>query len=663
MKNYMKCLVIMLICMVSLLGCNQAPTPEVSLETPGNGSSVSSLTPILSWNYEYADASFRLQLSTDGSFQDLVMDQSGISSPSYTILSGKLSEGQTYYWRVNAAKDNQVSEWSSAWSFQTPGASSQVGTIVVQATLDGSPWTGDVSYNISGAETYSGSSVNQTISNAPVGSYTLGYNSGGPSAAALSNITPSSTQTLSAGGTITFTLNFATTGVSGLQVQATLDGVPWTGNVNYTITGPQGYSGTSVSETFSNLTTGDYTVGYNSGGPAGATLASISPQPTQTVTQGTTVTFTLNFHSENTSQIRVQATLNGSTWTGNVTYTIHGALQDSHSSVPYTFTNLPVGTYTLVYQYGGPPNATLMSITPQPTQTTSANHTTTFTLNFASGASNTIRITASLDGQPWPGNVNYCIQGPFSDCDSSVPQNLGNLPDGTYTITYQSGGPPGATFSGVSPSPTQSVSGGGMITFNLVFHSTAAGTIEVNALLDGQPWQTALGSGGIQYSISGPVSDASTTMPDTFTNLPPGSYTFVYNSGGPIGASLTGVSPNPTQNLPSGGTITFTLYFSSQPKGTVTVVATANGAPWNGAVSFTLAGPYVDSHGSVPYTFDNCPAGNYTLTYRSGGPEGMTLYNIEPSSSQELQPGGNITFTLVFVGVVSNGLMPGDTAQ
>jgi hypothetical protein len=652
MKKYLSCIIILLlICTVGLVGCKDTVTPTVTLETPANGSSVSSLTPILSWDYEYADATFRLQLATDGSFQDLVKDQSGISSPSYTIPSGTLSEGQTYYWRVNATKGGQVSEWSSAWSFQTPGAAAEVGTVVVQATLDGSPWTGNVSYTISGAEDYSGSSVNQTITNAAVGSYTLGYNSGGPTAASLANITPGSTQTLSAGGTITFTLNFTTTGISGLQVKATLDGAAWTGNVNYTITGPEGYSGTSVPETFSNLTSGSYTVGYNSGGPAGATLASISPNPTQAVTQGTTATFTLNFHSQNTSAITVQATLNGSIWNGSATYAIHGALQDSSSSVPYTFTNLPVGSYSLVYKNGGPPNATLMSITPQPSQTTVANQTTTFTMNFATGALNTVRITATLDGQAWSGNVSYCLQGPFSDCDASVPQSLGNLPDGTYAITYRSGGPIGATFSGISPSSTQSVSGGGAITFNLNFHSTATGTIMVNALLDGQPWQTAIGSGPIQYSISGPVSDASTTMPDSFTGLPGGSYTLIYNSGGPIGAVLTSISPNPTQNLPSGGTITFTLYFNSQANGTVTVNATANGAPWTGSVSFVLAGPYVDSHGTVPYTFENCPAGSYTLTYRSGGPDGMTLYSIDVSATQQLQPGGNITFTLVFVGV------------
>jgi len=100
--------------------------------------------------------------------------------------------------------------------------------------------------------------------------------------------------------------------------------------------------------------------------------------------------------------------------------------------------------------------------------------------------------------------------------------------------------------------------------------------------------------------------------------------------------------------------ITFTLNFTSEVRGTVTVEATANGASWEGGVSYTLAGPYTDSHGSVPYTFDNCPSGHYTLNYNSGGPEGMVLYQIRPPA-QNLDAGGAITFTMDFVGGVENG--------
>lgn len=653
MRKHMRYLAFLLVGLLALSGCGGQLAVEVSLESPANGTTVSSLTPILSWNCNYADASFRLQVSSESSFQDLILDESGLGSPSYTLPEGKLSEGQTYYWRVDATKGSQISGWTSAWVFQTPGSSPpqpQTGTVMVKANLDGAPWTGSVDYTVSGPQNYSGSSVDQSFSNVPVGSYTLGYSSGGPSGATLSDISPNSTQTLADGGSVTFTLNFTTQAVTAIKVVATVDGSSWTGSVNYGITGAQSYTGSSVSETFNNVPGGTYTLSYNSGGPAGASLTSITPQPTQTVTAGHTTTFTLNFTSENTSAIKVQTTLDGSRWNGQVNYTISGPYTDSYNSTPYTFTNLPVGTYTLVYNYGGSSGATLTSITPQPTQTTSANSTTTFTLNFSSKATSSVKVLATLDGQAWSGSVRYYIDGPYSDTDTRVPVTLTNVPAGSYTVTYQSGGPAGATLSRISPSPTLSVGDGQQITFNLVFHSNATGTIMVNALLDGKTWETAVGSGTINYGISGPTSDSSTTMPDTFTGLPQGSYTLTYRSGGPIGASLMGISPSPTQTLPAGGMITYTLNFHSQATGTVIVNATVNGAPWQGDVSYTLAGPYVDSSGSVPDSFSGCPSGSYTLSYNSGGPDGYTLYNITPNPSQQLSSGGTITFTLNFVG-------------
>ncbi len=82
------------------------------------------------------------------------------------------------------------------------------------------------------------------------------------------------------------------------------------------------------------------------------------------------------------------------------------------------------------------------------------------------------------------------------------------------------------------------------------------------------------------------------------------------------------------------------------------VNATLNGAEWDGDASYTLNGPYVDSNGSVPYTFDNCPQGSYTLSYNSGGPDQAELSNITPSPNQQLSAGGTITFTLNFVGLL-----------
>jgi len=90
------------------------------------------------------------------------------------------------------------------------------GTIDVKATLDGSAWTGAAQYTLTGpgaaAPTIiNGASVPTTHRNVDPGSWTCAYVSGGPAGASFVNITPSSTQSLSAGSTITFTLNFVTT--------------------------------------------------------------------------------------------------------------------------------------------------------------------------------------------------------------------------------------------------------------------------------------------------------------------------------------------------------------------------------------------------------------------------------------------------------------------
>jgi len=82
------------------------------------------------------------------------------------------------------------------------------GTVVVNATLNGFTWTGSVSYQLTGPSNKNGTAVPATYSSLPAGSYTLAYRSGGPAGATLASITPSTTQTLNAGATITFTLNF-----------------------------------------------------------------------------------------------------------------------------------------------------------------------------------------------------------------------------------------------------------------------------------------------------------------------------------------------------------------------------------------------------------------------------------------------------------------------
>lgn len=121
----------------------------------------------------------------------------------WTDIAG-FSPETTYHYRVVAFNGGGTS-YGNDMPFTTLPLP---GTIEINATLNGAPWTGAVSYTISGPETINGALAPATFTEKPVGQYTLSYNSGGPANAIFSSITPSATQMLQTEGTITFTLNF-----------------------------------------------------------------------------------------------------------------------------------------------------------------------------------------------------------------------------------------------------------------------------------------------------------------------------------------------------------------------------------------------------------------------------------------------------------------------
>jgi hypothetical protein len=390
--------IVLLVGMVALLGsaCGEpVPLPAPMLQAPANGSTVTSLTPILAWSASTSGATYRLQVANDANFSNLIIDQQNLAGLSYGVPEHKLTEGQTYYWKVRASKDNRDSSWSTYWSFLTPAPQppppSGTSEITVSATVDGALWTGNVSYGLSGPQAFSGSSVTRTFINVTVGTYTLTYYGGGPSSATLESITPQPAQTTVAGNTTTFTLNFNSQGTGDIKVEATLDGMLWQGSVRYTLHGPTSLSGSSVSGLFEEARSGNYTLIYQSGGPSGATLASITPKPTQSNVPGSVTTFYLNFvaGSKDNNTIKVRASLDGLSWTGTIHYQIDGpgGRSDDLFSVPGNYYNMPNGMYTVTYISDGPAGATLTGITPLSSQTvplSSGGKTISFTFRFHS---------------------------------------------------------------------------------------------------------------------------------------------------------------------------------------------------------------------------------------------------------------------------------------
>lgn len=100
-------------------------------------------------------------------------------------------------------------------------------TIEVKATFCGLSWNGSVQYTLNGpgatASPITGANVSANFT-VRAGNWTCDYVSGGPAGAYLESITPSATQDVSGGGTITFTLKFE------LEQDAGIDFLHWTVN-------------------------------------------------------------------------------------------------------------------------------------------------------------------------------------------------------------------------------------------------------------------------------------------------------------------------------------------------------------------------------------------------------------------------------------------------
>jgi hypothetical protein len=656
-------LVVLIICMVLfflVFGCADQQTTSVTLSTPKNGSNVASLAPTLTWAGP-SGASYRLMVAEDNNFQKVVLDANNLTEDVYVVSNDLLEANQHYFWKVLAVSAKGGSVWSAPWQFKTPNVMPDgVGKIRVSAKLDGKAWSGDLRYNLEGPFSDTDGSVPWDFNDVPVGTYTVTYIDGGPPGVAMTGVTPAPSYELEEHGGIHFIFNFATQTNSTIKINATLNGQPWSGNVRVAVKGPYSETVKLLPETLTNLPAGEYTLAYKDGGPAGATLKSISPDVVQDVSTGGTITYTLNFSTERSASLTVGAHLDGRKWSGPVQYSISGPVSGNYDSVPIELKDVPAGQYTITYRSGGPSGAALNEIHPSETITVGSGRTGRFALNYSTvSQSGSVEVRATLNGQPWSGSVDYRVSGAMDVGDFQVPRVYASAPAGKYTVTYKGGGPDNATLAEISPASTQTLAQGKKVVFTLNFvEKTSYGTIYINAVLDGKPWETAMGSGAISYSLSGPTYYADSSIPNSFTSMPTGSYTLNYNSGGPTGASLTGISPSPTQTLKAGSAVTYTLNFTSQQKGTVDIKATINGEPWSGDVEYVVYGPYVESGSRVPRSLSNAPTGEYSIDYVSGGPPQSRFVGIN-ASAYFLQPGGKLTFVIDFEFIGMPEPMPG----
>ena len=128
-----------------------AATP--TLVAPLNGAVSQAVNPTLIWNAVAGAGTYRLQVSTSNSFASTVYDDSARTNTSQAITG--LTNGTTYYWRVNSKISGGTSAYSDVWSFTTiatPAAPVLIAPLDAAVNISTSP---ALSWNAStGAATY-----------------------------------------------------------------------------------------------------------------------------------------------------------------------------------------------------------------------------------------------------------------------------------------------------------------------------------------------------------------------------------------------------------------------------------------------------------------------------------------------------------------------------
>lgn len=97
------------------------PPETVALKNPKNENI--EFTPEFTWKTSDQADLYHLQLATDENFSNIIVEDSTITQPTFS-LSDSLENEDQYWWRVRATNEGGTSAWSNSWSFITQTATS-----------------------------------------------------------------------------------------------------------------------------------------------------------------------------------------------------------------------------------------------------------------------------------------------------------------------------------------------------------------------------------------------------------------------------------------------------------------------------------------------------------------------------------------------------------
>lgn len=91
------------------------PLPP-QLSTPSDSNLYVSARPLFQWNPSVGASTYRIQVSGDITYTNIILDSANIGTPSFQI-GQDLNRYQTYYWHVKATNVSGTSDWSETWAF------------------------------------------------------------------------------------------------------------------------------------------------------------------------------------------------------------------------------------------------------------------------------------------------------------------------------------------------------------------------------------------------------------------------------------------------------------------------------------------------------------------------------------------------------------------
>jgi pseudomonalisin len=88
----------------------------------------------------------------------------------------------------------------------------------------------------------------------------------------------------------------------------------------------------------------------------------------------------------------------------------------------------------------------------------------------APSTTGTVNVVATLNGQPFSGDVGFSVTGPGGTIDfGNAPLSWASQGAGSYTVALTGGNPGGGTLVGITPAPTQMLTAGGSVLFTMAF--------------------------------------------------------------------------------------------------------------------------------------------------------------------------------------------------